>query len=384
MRFAHLGDCHLGGWRQPELMALNLESFHYAIKKCIDEKVDFVLVAGDLFDSAYPPIEIIKEAFQAFRKLKEANIPVFLIAGSHDYSASGKTFLDVLVKAGFCENVFVSEEKDGKIMLQPTIFKNIAIYGYPGKKSGLEVQDVERIKLQDALGLFRILMLHTTMRDAIGSLPILAVDQSKLPKVDYTALAHLHIKYNREGRVYCGPTFPNNSEELEELKGGSFYIVNTSSPREPQKYEINLKEVLILNIEITNALTATEKILDKLRAQNLKDKIIILKIAGSLEIGKTSDIRFNEIDEFVKSENAYVLLKNVNKLKSLESETNIEIDSDNIEEEIITKYQEDNQHEFNSLILPLISSLQLDKKEDEKSAVFEERLHSEIGKVINI
>src|SRR3989338_9566078 len=134
MRFAHLADCHLGGWRYPELQKLNFDSFKYALEMCKKEKLDFVLIAGDLFDSPYPPIEIIKEAFYEFRRLKEANIPVFFIAGSHDYSASGKSFLDVLEKSGFAKNVFQSEERNNIIYLLPTIFKNIAIYGYPGKK----------------------------------------------------------------------------------------------------------------------------------------------------------------------------------------------------------------------------------------------------------
>ena len=130
MRFAHLADCHLGGWRQPELKELNFKSFQYAVGKCIYEKVDFILISGDLFDSAYPPIETLKETFQEFRKLKEANIPVFLIAGSHDYSVSGKTFLDVLEKAGFSTNASKYEERDGKIFLSPIVYKNVAIYGY--------------------------------------------------------------------------------------------------------------------------------------------------------------------------------------------------------------------------------------------------------------
>jgi DNA repair exonuclease SbcCD nuclease subunit len=42
--------------------------------------VEFVLIAGDLFDSAYPPIEILKETFSQFKKLKESGIPCFIIA----------------------------------------------------------------------------------------------------------------------------------------------------------------------------------------------------------------------------------------------------------------------------------------------------------------
>src|SRR3989338_935448 len=150
MKFAHLGDCHLGGWRQPELKELNFKSFQEAIRRCIKEKVEFILIAGDLFDSAYPSIDTLKNTFDEFRKLKEENIPVFLIAGSHDYSVSGKTFLDVLEKAGFCKNVSDFEEKNGKIILNPTLHKGIAIYGYPGKTSGLEVEEIKRMKLEEA------------------------------------------------------------------------------------------------------------------------------------------------------------------------------------------------------------------------------------------
>jgi exonuclease SbcD len=84
MKFAHIADSHLGGWRQPEMQRLNTESFRKAIDTCILEKVDFILFAGDLFDSAFPPIEILKETFAEFRKLKDAGIKSYIIAGSHD------------------------------------------------------------------------------------------------------------------------------------------------------------------------------------------------------------------------------------------------------------------------------------------------------------
>ena len=210
MKFAHLADCHLGAWRQPELNELNFLSFSTTVNICLKEKVNFVLIAGDLFDSAYPPIETLKETFKEFRKLREASIPVFLIAGSHDYSASGKSFLDVLEKAGFCRNVSRFEEKEDKIILLPTLHENIALYGYSGKKSGLEVEEIEKIKIQDCPGFFKILMLHTTLRCAVPNPNVSAVDDSKLPKVDYLALGHLHINYQQDNKVYPGPIFPNN------------------------------------------------------------------------------------------------------------------------------------------------------------------------------
>ena len=381
MKFAHIGDCHLGGWRQPELSELNFKNFQQAISKSIQEKVDFVLIAGDLFDSAYPPIETLKDAFQELRKLAEAKIPVFLIAGSHDYSASGKTFLDVLDKAGFCKNVCKFEERNGHIILEPTIFKNVAIYGYPGRKSGLEVDDIARIKIQDSPGLFKILMLHTTLRDAVGNLPIKAVEHEKLPKVDYLALAHLHINYNRENRVYSGPTFPNNISELEELQAGSFYIVDNGRIR---KEVLKFNPVVSYHLEIRNALTATEEIVTLFNSENIKDKIVILRLSGVLERGKTSDIDFLQIEKIAKKNGAYVLLRSTNHLHAAEAALVPEaFDSHNLESQIVNHFEETHPSKYNIFIEPLLKALQVERQEDESNAIFEDRIISEVGKVIN-
>ncbi|MEK6800932.1 MAG: DNA repair exonuclease [Nanoarchaeota archaeon] len=381
MKFAHMGDCHLGGWRQQELKELNMQSFSKAVEICINEKVEFILIAGDLFDSAYPPMDSLKHAFEEFRKIKEANIPVFIIAGSHDYSVSGNTFLEVLEKAGFCKNVVKFEDRLGEIILEPTIYKNFAIYGYPGKKSGLEVPEIRRLKLQDSPGLFKILMLHTTIRDAIGSLPIDAVNEKFLPKVDYLALAHLHIKYQRDNRVYSGPTFPNSISELEELKGGSLYIFNNGSIK---RQEIKTKEILSAQFEINNSLNVTDSIISYFNSLEVKDKIIILRLSGLLEIGKTSDIDFQKIEANLRQKGAFSFLKSTSLLSVLESENTEEFSNqDNLEENIISKFLEKNSSKYNSLIPDLIKSLQVSKLEDEASSSFESRLFSEVKKIIN-
>ena len=380
MKFAHLADCHLGGWRQPELDLLNFQSFQKAINQCIKEKIDFVLIAGDLFDSAYPSIDTLKQAFREFRKLQEAKIPTFVIAGSHDYSLSGKTFLDVLEKSGFCKNVSIFEERNGSIVLLPTIYKNVAIYGYPGKKSGLEVDDIERMKLEDAPGFFKILMLHTTIRSAVPNPRIKSVDDSKLPSVNYLALGHLHINFNKNGKVYSGPIFPNNLSELEELKHGSFYIFNNGKI---ERQELKLKEVFVLNLETNNTLKATDSIIQLLKNEPIEDKIIILKISGIIEQGRMSDIDFAKIEALAKERKAFILLKNTSKLQLSEPELQIDaIDTEDIESQIIKKYKESNHSRFNHLISPLIKILQAEKIYEEKTVVFEQRLLTETKKVI--
>jgi len=384
MKFAHLADCHLGSWRQPELKSLNLESFKKVIDVCIKERVSFVLIAGDLFDSAYPPIEILEETFFQLKRLKDSKINCYIIAGSHDYSASGKTFLSVLEKAGFCQNIYKPELKKEQVYLNPTIHETIALYGYPGKKSGLEVSELRKVKLQESPGFFRLFALHTPIKSAIGSIPIEAISEQELPEADYYALGHLHVNYAKDRFIYAGPTFPNNFQELEELGHGSFYIINTD-PLKIERREVKLKEVTVVNLEISNALIATDKILDELKKRDLKDKIVLLKLSGTLEQGKTSNIDFQKIENFAIENQGYILLKSTSKLVSEEPEFDVQVeDMDKLEEEIINKYCQENKSKFNSVIFSLINSFDIDKQEAETSETFKSRLFSELNKTLNL
>lgn len=377
VKFAHLADVHLGGWKQEPMNELNFQSFQKAIDICIENKLDFVLIAGDLFDSAYPPIETLKETFAQFKKLKEAKIPCFIIAGSHDYSVSGKTFLDVLEKAGFCKNVFDAEQKDEYILLNPTIHNNIAIYGYPGKKSGLEVPELRKVKLNESPGMFKIFMFHSTLSPVVQGLPIDSLQTSELPKADYYALGHIHVLYDEKGFVYPGPLFPNNFRELEDLQQGHFIIFDTDSMQQIQRIKLPSKPIERFEILIEDALTATDLIISEMEKRNLHDKIILLRVKGELKRGKNSDIKFSKIEEYVKNKGAYFILKNTHDLKIPEVELNIDIsekNSENIEEETIKFYSENNPSDFNKILPELMSSLSIEKQEDEKSETFNNRL----------
>ena len=392
MKFAHIADSHLGGWRQPELQVLNLESFRRAIDTSIEEGVEFILFTGDLFDSAFPSIEILKETFNEFRKLKEAGIKSYVIAGSHDYSVSGKTFLEVLEKSGFCDICKYEENKEtDKIILKPSIHKSYYIYGYPGKKSGFEVPDLKKIQINEPYSdYFRILMLHTTITEVAGNLPIESISLQELPKADYYALGHIHIDFEKEinGKpaIYGGPTFPNNFKELEELKYGSFYIINVEGYTKITKKEIKLKEVELVEVEIDNSLKGTEKILKELEKRDLKDKIVLLKVFGTID-GKISDIKFQEIQDYLDRVGIYSFLKNISKLEVEQKDLEIQVQSgemDKVEDVLIEKYEKENPSSLNAFIFPLIEALSIEKQEGETSQIFESRLFGELNKILNL
>jgi len=393
VKFAHLADCHLGGWRQEELQKLNFQSFQKILERCIQERAEFILIAGDLFDSAYPPIEILKDTFAEFKKLHDAQIPVYLIAGSHDFSASGKTFLDVLEKAGFCKNVENWEaQEDGRIKLSPHMHKEIAIYGYPGRKSGMEIEDLSKVYF-DSVHPFTIFMIHTTIKDVVGTIPMESVEKQKLPLANYYAMGHIHQPFETQEAnshyVYPGPTFPNNFQELSDLKCGSFQLVETDGTNtKHQSIKVPLKEVASIEIEIDNGLIATQKIISELDKVNLRDKIVLLKLKGILTQGKTGDIKFNEIEEFIKKKEAFISLRNISSIKIQETEFEMEAletdNVDNIEKRILGEYSRKNPTDFNKYLPQLMTALSLEKNEDEKSIIYEDRLLSELKNILEI
>jgi len=391
MKFAHLGDCHLGSWRQPELQELNFLSFEKAIDTIIRDRVDFVLVAGDLFDSAYPPIEILKRAFGEFRKLKDAGIKVFMIAGSHDYSVSGKTFLDVLEKGGFCE-ICKYDEKEEYIELKPSKFQNFEIFGYPGKKSGLEIEDIKKIILPPETNNFRILMLHTSIKEAVGDLPIESISLDRLPKADYYALAHLHINFEEKVRekpaVYSGPIFPNSFQELEDLCYGRFYIIEVTGYWQVKKINLPIKEVKVFDMEIENALTTTQKIISEFEKHNLTDKIILLRLKGTIIQGTNADIDYKRVTDYLTSQGVYSFIKNTNKLQSKDETIEMKLppaaEMNKVEEVLIEDYTKTNPDKFNNLILPLMHALDMQKQEDEKTVIYETRLLADLNKILGL
>ncbi|MGL6297976.1 MAG: metallophosphoesterase family protein [Methanobacteriaceae archaeon] len=86
MKFAHLADTHLG-YRQYGLGEREEDFYNVfgeTVDKIIEERVDFVLHSGDLFETSRPSTRTLLIFQEAFLKLKEAGIPLYAIAGNHD------------------------------------------------------------------------------------------------------------------------------------------------------------------------------------------------------------------------------------------------------------------------------------------------------------
>jgi len=62
----------------------------------------------------------------------------------------------------------------------PHFHGDIALYGYPGKKSGMEIEDLKKVYF-DPVQQFTIFALHTTIKDVVGTIPMDSVNKEKLP-----------------------------------------------------------------------------------------------------------------------------------------------------------------------------------------------------------
>jgi hypothetical protein len=402
MKFAHIADCHLGSWREPRMQELNLETFRKAIDTCIKEKVDFVIIAGDLFDTAMPPVEILKEAVSELKKLKDNNIECYVIAGSHDFSVSGKTFLDVIEKAGLCKNVAIFSEKDmgnGEIMITMECFTqgNLLFAGLPGKKAGLETRMFKNLQIEDLQkhkDKTKIFVMHTTITEAKPKelFFLESIDMAELPEdFDYYAAGHLHLAFetSHKGKpvVYPGPLFPNNFQEIDELKHGGFCIVEIENGKtKVQQRKMNLREVVSVHVDVEgkNPEEATQAILKKISEHDIKNKIVTLKISGFIE-GKTAEIDFDKIA--AETASCYAMLKNTSELESAGIKIELQTKSNNIEDiekEIIGRYLKDEKEwDFIPYINTLLQ-LDMEKQEGETVASFEGRVNDEAIKILGL
>ncbi len=386
-----MSDCHIGSWREDTLRDINLKSFEKAIEISIENHVGFIIMAGDLFDTALPSIDILKKTAKILSRLKDYDIPVYVIPGSHDFSASGKTMLDVLENAGLITNVMKFDENKKLIFTEDRT--GVKLTGIYGRKGGLEEFDycnLEKSHLESEEG-FKIFLFHTLLEETknqdfnIIESPSINI----LPKnFDYYAGGHPHFVYAKHhenyGMVaYPGPIFPNNFQELEKLKHGNFFIVEANNGIKVNKIPLKIADTASYCISAENK---TPKEVEHEILSNIKDyknKILTIRIEGCLKDGKTNDIDFKIINENFKE--AYYTLRNTSKLTTKEFQS-LEIESmdvPDIELSVIKNISDNNLFDENK-IFQIMNYLDTEKFDGERNADFEIRVIKEISKLIEI
>jgi DNA repair protein SbcD/Mre11 len=85
MRFVHTSDWHFGRRFKGHALLADQAAFVDALVTFVgDERIDLVVIAGDLWDRAVPPPDAVALLFEALRRLRDAGANVAAIAGNHD------------------------------------------------------------------------------------------------------------------------------------------------------------------------------------------------------------------------------------------------------------------------------------------------------------
>jgi exonuclease SbcD len=327
-KFAHFADCHIGANRGPVLEKLELAAFSKAMDVCMQENVDFILIAGDLFHANLPDMYVANEAVKKMKEVKDAGIPIYVIYGSHDYSPNGTSIIDILDSTGLIKKIVKGEDVDGKLRLEVfTDAKTKAkLVGISGRKAGLErnyFEMLDREFLEKEEG-FKIFAFHSAISELkpeflaqMESIPV-----SLLPKgFDYYASGHVHRRTESgfagyERVVFPGALFGAYSRDLEDSAKGEkrgFYLVSFDDKVEEVKFmEVSVCDFEYFEYDVSdkNSVQAKKDLLDKLSDVEAENKIAVVKIKGELSGGKTSDISSSEIRDLLKENGALDVIIN--------------------------------------------------------------------------
>lgn len=224
VRFVHASDLHLdatfGGVDATDdkvakaLERSTLEALERVVQLCVDREVDFLILAGDLYNSSDHSLRAELAFQRAMRRLADAGIGAYVVRGNHDPAdgwSAGLELPDSVV-------VFAADRverreviRDGELVC--------AVYG----RSFPTRQVTENL----ALGFSRedgdpyaVAVLHANVGQRKGwdNYAPCSVDDLRAAGMDYWALGHIHVA----GRVSDEPpaVYPGSTQGLDPTEQG--------------------------------------------------------------------------------------------------------------------------------------------------------------------
>jgi DNA repair protein SbcD/Mre11 len=257
IRFVHTGDLHLdtpfkGLTRSNPLLAAQLKeasirSFRKIIDLCIRERVDFLLVAGDIFDSEIKSLAAQLRFVDELKRLGESGIPAYIIAGNHDPLTSWMKELKMPALV----------HQFGPAIERVTCIRNgqplADIYGVSFDKK--EVTDNLALKFtkEPSPAPFSIVLLHGTLGSATGHNPYapFSLDDIRGKGFDYWALGHVHKKQIFQN-AHPAVVYPGNPQgrDFGETGQRGCYLVEMNMDAAPSIQFIPTHSVRFEEIKI--------------------------------------------------------------------------------------------------------------------------------------
>jgi DNA repair exonuclease SbcCD nuclease subunit len=248
MRILHIADTHLGAapYGSPALARDMDRALLWMARYAVENEVDVVIIAGDLFDSPTISPDDLHTMICFGNILADGvngKIPVLLIEGNHDSTTRGhstarrgKTFSEVIPGIMSCPR---SDSGLVEIGIQRKSDGEVCRFGLINNQSGPVTREILDLIPPDY---YDVLVMHQSMEGAIPEVasPELLIE-SVVGKCRYAALGDIHLQWKtRRGNTtiaYPGPSSWLRSSEigqegglLVEITEGSVMLMPVMSP----------------------------------------------------------------------------------------------------------------------------------------------------------
>jgi DNA repair exonuclease SbcCD nuclease subunit len=206
LKILHTADIHLGakfsglgnkGASQREQLRT---TFRNVIATAIDDRVNIVLIAGDLFDSNQQPQRNIDLVIEQFNLLGSNNIPVCLISGTHDSFDSSSVYKKVDFE-GRCPNLKIFADENTSYKEYPGL--DLTVYGKPNLSNRSSISPLKGLK-RSTSSKFHIAIAHGSLyipEKIAEDDHVFRLEEVQASGMNYLALGHWH-------RVYRCPVEP--------------------------------------------------------------------------------------------------------------------------------------------------------------------------------
>ncbi|EAC5532949.1 exonuclease SbcCD subunit D [Listeria monocytogenes] len=237
IQFLHMADLHLDSpfiglstLPQPLFSAIQestFQSLERITTVAIKEAVDFVLIAGDIYDSEDQSVRAQARFAKEMKRLEAANIPVFMIHGNHDFIEKHKE------KLALPSNVHVFSEQVEIMSHKTAAGVSVNIYGFSYNERHIRSSRVGEYKIQGDAD-FHIALLHGSEVSSSEEHDVYApfrVQEISKKGFDYWALGHIHKRQllaESPSIYYPGNIQGRNRKESGE-KGASIITLSEAS-----------------------------------------------------------------------------------------------------------------------------------------------------------
>lgn len=337
-------DLHLGKKSSsiPSSLVESSSSFtwHRLVEWSIDNEADAVVLAGDIIDRDNRFFEAIGPIQQGFRRLKEAEIPVVMVAGNHDFDV-----LPDIIQSGEFDNVHLLGEKgtwEVKIIETGNGPVQFLGWSFPSQY----IREDPLLQLTESKpdlnpNLPTIGVLHGDITDSKSKYAPLGMNNLIIDPVHVWVLGHVHIpgKYRNADPLVLYPGSPHslNSKEtgahgpsLLTIEGRD-YVTAEQIPLSPVRYEKLEVDITDVADESEFRTLITGQLIEDVesKAEELEQ---VSRIIYDVEVtGKHSSVTdvegwFDFVEEFEQE----VLSETVASIRTIENRTEPKVE--NLEE----------------------------------------------------